>query len=531
VSPTVSRSVPRPAGNRPLPLADLGDLIADPRPGIPPVAVSGVTLASDAVRPGDLYAALPGARTHGARYAADAAARGAVAVLTDPSGEQLARAAGLPVCVVDDPRQVLGSVADRVYGEPSRQLTVLGITGTNGKTTTAFLVESGLAAAGWASGLIGTVQARTRGRDAAGTPVTTTLPSVRTTPEAPDLHALLATMVESGVRAVVMEVSSHALVQGRVGGVRFAAAGFTNLSRDHLDFHGDVESYFQAKALLFDGRAAVEVVDVDDPAGRRLVKPGTVTVSTAGTADADWSATDVAAGAAGGSTFTVHGPGGRSWPGSLRLPGTFNVANAVLAVALLDAVGVPVEDALAGIAETVVPGRMEPVDAGQPFVAVVDYAHTPDAVATALAALRNATPGRLLTVLGCGGDRDPGKRAAMGAAAAVGSDLLVITDDNPRSEDPAEIRRAMRAGADDVPAGRRAEVLEIGDRRAALVAAVRAARAGDTLLVAGKGHETGQEVGDRVLPFDDRAVLREVLAERFADPAASGSVPTPEGTA
>jgi UDP-N-acetylmuramoyl-L-alanyl-D-glutamate--2,6-diaminopimelate ligase len=354
--------------------------------------VSGVTLASDAVRPGDLYAALPGARTHGARYAADAAARGAVAVLTDPSGEELARAAGLPVCVVQDPRQVLGSVADRVYGEPSRQLTVLGITGTNGKTTTAFLVESGLAAAGWASGLIGTVQARTRGRDAAGALVTTTLPSVRTTPEAPDLHALLATMVESGVRAVVMEVSSHALVQGRVGGVRFAAAGFTNLSRDHLDFHGDVESYFQAKALLFDGRAAVEVVDVDDPAGRRLVKPGTVTVSTSGTADADWSATDVAAGATGGSTFTVHGPGGRSWPASLRLPGTFNVANAVLAVALLDAVGVPVEDALAGIADTVVPGRMEPVDAGQPFVAVVDYAHTPDAVGTALAALRDATP-------------------------------------------------------------------------------------------------------------------------------------------
>jgi UDP-N-acetylmuramoyl-L-alanyl-D-glutamate--2,6-diaminopimelate ligase len=303
-----------------------------------------------------------------------------------------------------------------------------------------------------------------------------------------------------------------------VGGVRFAAAGFTNLSRDHLDFHGDVESYFQAKALLFDGRAAVEVVDVDDPAGRRLVKPGTVTVSAAGAAGADWSVTDVAAVPTGGSTFTLHGPGGRSWPARLRLPGGFNVANALLAVALLDAVGVPVEDAVSGLAETVVPGRMEPVDAGQPFVAVVDYAHTPDAVATALSALRAATPGRLLTVLGCGGDRDPGKRAAMGAAAAAGSDVLVVTDDNPRSEDPAEIRRAMLTGVRDVPADRRAEVLEIGDRRAALATAVRAARAGDTLLVAGKGHETGQEVGSRVLPFDDRAVLREVLAERAADP-------------
>jgi UDP-N-acetylmuramoyl-L-alanyl-D-glutamate--2,6-diaminopimelate ligase len=408
---------------------------------------------------------------------------------------------------------VLGPVAGRVYGRPSEQLTVLGITGTNGKTTTSYLVEAGLAAAGRPSGLIGTVQTRTRGRDAAGTPFTAELPSVRTTPEAPDLHALLATMVESGVQAVVMEVSSHALVMGRVGGVGFAAAGFTNLSRDHLDFHGDVESYFQAKALLFDGRAAVEVVDVDDEHGRRLVRPGTVTVSTAGAA-ADWSATDVATAPAGGSTFTLRGSGGRTWPARLRLPGDFNVANAVLAAALLDAVGVPVETALAGIAHTVVPGRMEPVDGGQDFVAVVDYAHTPDAVATALTALRGSTAGRLVTVLGCGGDRDAGKRPAMGAAAAAGSDVLVVTDDNPRSEDPAVIRAAMRAGAEGVPAAQRAEVLEIGDRRAALAAAVALAQPGDTLLVAGKGHETGQEVGGSVLPFDDRAVLRELLAAR-----------------
>jgi UDP-N-acetylmuramoyl-L-alanyl-D-glutamate--2,6-diaminopimelate ligase len=480
--------------------------------GDPATTVAGVTLASGSVRAGDLYAALPGARTHGARYASDAATRGAAAVLTDPTGADEARATGLPVCVVDDPRAVLGEVASRVHGRPSEQLTVLGITGTNGKTTTSYLVEAGLAAAGWTSGLIGTVQTRTRGRDADGTPVTTELPSVRTTPEAPDLHALLASMVDSGVRAVVMEVSSHALVLGRVNGVRFAAAGFTNLSRDHLDFHHDVESYFRAKAMLFDGRAAVEVGDVDDPAGRRLLKPGTVTVSTAGAA-ADWSATGVAALGTGGSTFTLHGPGGRSWPGRLRLPGDFNVANAVLAVALLDAVGVPPEVALAGVADTVVPGRMEPVDAGQPFVAVVDYAHTPDAVQTALASLRAATGGRLLTVLGCGGDRDPGKRAAMGAAAAAGSDVLVITDDNPRSEDPAAIRAAMRAGVEGVPADRRAEVREIGDRRAALAAAVALAQPGDTLLVAGKGHESGQEVAGQVLPFDDRAVLREVLEQ------------------
>src|SRR4051794_283083 len=390
VTPTVPGSVTRPAGDRPLALADLADLIGPPVQGDPGTPVTGAALASAAVRPGDLYAALPGARTHGARYAADAHRRGAVAVLTDPAGADQARATGLAVCVVDDPRAVLGEVASRVHGRPSEQLTVLGITGTNGKTTTSYLVEAGLAAAGWTSGLIGTVQTRIRSTGPDGAPVIAELPSVRTTPEATDLHALLAGMVSSGVRAVVMEVSSHALVMGRVNGVRFAAAGFTNLSRDHLDFHGDVESYFQAKALLFDGRAAVEVVDVDDPAGRRLVRPGTVTVSTADPAGADWSASDVVPQPAGGSRFTLHGPGGRSWPARLRLPGSFNVANAVLAVALLDAVGVPVEAALEGIATTVVPGRMEPVDAGQPFVAVVDYAHTPDAVATALAALRGA---------------------------------------------------------------------------------------------------------------------------------------------
>ncbi|MGY1719798.1 UDP-N-acetylmuramoyl-L-alanyl-D-glutamate--2,6-diaminopimelate ligase [Blastococcus sp. SYSU DS0552] len=512
MTPTDPGTAPRPTGNRPLSLARLADLIGAPEGSAADVAVSGLTLASGEVRPGFLYAALPGARTHGVRYAADAAARGAVALLTDPAGRADALATGLPVCVVDDPRQVLGAVADRVYGEPSRRLTVLGITGTNGKTTTSYLVEAGLTAAGRATGLIGTVQTRTRSAD--GT--VSALPSVRTTPEAPALHALLAGMADAGVSAVVMEVSSHALVQGRVGGVRFAAAGFTNLGRDHLDFHRDMEDYFQAKALLFDGRADVEVVDVDDAYGRRLAAradhPRPVTVASSEGAVADWTASDVATAPGGGSTFTLHGPGGRSWPARLRLPGRFNVANAVLAVALLDGIGVAVEDALTGLAATVVPGRMEPVEAGQPFVAVVDYAHTPDAVRTALAALRGATPGRLITVLGCGGDRDPGKRPEMGRVAAEGSDVLVVTDDNPRSEDPAGIRAAMLAGAREVPADRRAEVLEVGDRRAALATAVRLAEAGDTLLVAGKGHETGQEVAGTVHPFDDRTELLEVLA-------------------
>ena len=512
MTPSDAGAVPRSTGNRPLPLADLADLVGVPVTGpAPDTTIRGVTLASAEVAPGDLYAALPGSRTHGVQYVGDAAARGAVAVLTDPTGRGAAAHSGLPVCVVDDPRAVLGAVADRVYGGPSGRLTVLGITGTNGKTTTAYLVEAGLAAAGLGTGLIGTVQTRTRGRDDEGRPTVTEIPSVRTTPEAPALHALLASMVEAGVSAVVMEVSSHALVMGRVGGVRFAAAGFTNLGRDHLDFHADLEDYFQAKARLFDGRAAREVVTVDDDAGRRLagLRPDARTVSITG--PADWTATGIAPAPGGGSTFTLTGPDGRTWPARVRLPGRFNVANAVLAVALLDAVGVRVGSALAGIAETVVPGRMEPVEAGQPFVAVVDYAHTPDAVATALSALRESTSGRLITVLGCGGDRDPGKRAAMGTSAALLSDVLVVTDDNPRSEDPAAIRAAMLAGARDVPAADRAEVREIGDRRAAIAAAVDLAGPGDTVLVAGKGHETGQEIAGTVHPFDDRTVLREVL--------------------
>ena len=360
--------------------------------------------------------------------------------------------------MVDDPRAVLGAVADRVYGEPSSRLTVLGITGTNGKTTTAYLVEAGLAAAGLGTGLIGTVQTRTRGRDADGRPTVTAFPSVRTTPEAPALHALLADMAAAGVSAVVMEVSSHALVMGRVGGVRFAAAGFTNLGRDHLDFHADVEDYFQAKALLFDGRARASWSTVDDEAGRRLAACARGRHRLDRRPRPDWTATDVAAAPGGGSTFTLHGPGGATWPARVRLPGRFNVANAVLAVALLDAVGVPVETALAGIADTSCPAGWSPstpASRSSPS-STTRTPRTPSPPRSR--ALRAATSGRLITVLGCGGDRDPGKRPAMGDRRGAGSDVLVVTDDNPRSEDPAAIRAAMLAGVADVPDDRRAEV-------------------------------------------------------------------------
>ena len=471
----------------------------DARLGGADVDVTGVTHDSRAVQRGDLYAALPGERTHGARFVADAAAAGAVALLTDPVGA--AEAGGLPVAVHADPRSVLGQVAARVYDDPSRAVTVVGVTGTNGKTTTAYLIDAGLRAAGRTTGLVGTVETRV------GDEV---LQSVRTTPEAPELQALFAVMRERGVTAAVMEVSSHALALGRVDGTRFAVGIFTNLSQDHLDFHRDLEDYYAAKARLFEPhRCAHAVVDVDDAYGRRLADQlaGVLPVTTYG-ADGDWSAVDVAEGR-DGSTFTLRGPGGEV-AAAVRLPGAFNVSNAVAAIVALTVVGVPLETAVAGVGTLPgVPGRMERVEAGQAFLAVVDYAHTPDAVATLLAALRPVATGRVIGVLGCGGDRDQGKRPLMGRALAAGADLAILTSDNPRSEDPDAILRAMRAGADEVPG---AEVVVEPDRRAAIELAVRTARPGDVVVVAGKGHEQGQQTGDLVVPFDDRAVLREALA-------------------
>ena len=493
----------RPGRPRPHRLADLARALDLPAPTAD-ATVTGVTLDSRAVVAGDLYAALPGSRSHGATYAREVVAAGATAILTDPAGRDRALAAGVPVLVVDVARGELGRIAAYVHGDASAALLVLGVTGTNGKTTTAYLLEHGLRRAGHVTGLLGTVETRIAGE---------TVPSVRTTPEAPELQAAFAAMRERGVTAVAMEVSSHALALGRVDGTRFAAGAFTNLSQDHLDFHSDMESYFAAKAMLFDGRCAREVVNVDDAYGRRLVRPGTVTVSAAGDPSAAWRAVGIVPDPPSGQRFRVLGPDGLDLPASTRLPGAFNVANALLAIATLAAVGVDPSDAVKGVAETVVPGRLEPVEAGQPYAALVDYAHTPEAVARLLGAVRPGTAGRVITVLGCGGDRDRAKRPLMGEAAARGSGLLVVTDDNPRSEDPAEIRAAMLAGALAVPAGERGEVVEVGGRRAAVEAAVRRARAGDTVVVAGKGHEQGQEVAGVLHPFDDRAVLRAAIRE------------------
>jgi UDP-N-acetylmuramoyl-L-alanyl-D-glutamate--2,6-diaminopimelate ligase len=508
---------PRPSQLAPRRLGELADLLDAAVPGpASGLAVSGVSASSAQVRPGDLFAALPGGTRHGVAFAGQALAAGAVAVLTDPAGAaELAGSA--PVLVVEDPRSVLGRLSAEVYAHPSRTLPVFGVTGTSGKTTTTSLVRAGLAAAGRRSGLIGTVGVFLD-EETVKTPFTT--------PEAPQLQALLAVMRERGLDSVSMEVSSHALRLGRVDGTEFAVAAFTNLSQDHLDFHSDMEDYFQAKSLLFDGRARREIVVVDDSWGRRLVRPATVTVSTEDPA-ADWHAEDLEVLADGSTRFTVHAPG-RRFPAGCRIPGGYNVTNALLAFAILAEAGVDVAEVAPAVAAAQVRGRMERVDGDQPFLVVVDYSHKPAGVAGALQALRPLTAGRLIIVLGCGGDRDRGKRAVMGEVAATGADVLIVTDDNPRSEPPAQIRAAMIAGANTVPPEQRAWVIEEGDRRAAIEQAIALAEAGDTVLIAGKGHETGQQVGDQLLAFDDVTVARTALAGQGYRHHASGDPVTGE---
>ncbi|GAB2955247.1 UDP-N-acetylmuramoyl-L-alanyl-D-glutamate--2,6-diaminopimelate ligase [Streptomyces heilongjiangensis] len=500
---------PRPAQVSATPLAELAGHLGAARPetGEAATGVTGITHDSRAVRPGDLYAALPGARLHGADFVNQAAGLGAAAVLTDPTGAERAAATGLPVLVVDDPRGRMGELAATIYGRPGRDLLQIGITGTSGKTTTAYLVEGGLRAVR-STGLIGTVEMRIGDER---------IKSERTTPEATDLQALFAVMRERGVDAVVMEVSSHALVLGRVDGCVFDVAVFNNLSPEHMEFHSDMEDYFQAKARLFTPeRSRLGVVNLDDEYGRRLTKEASVpvvTFSAEGHPDADWRAVDVEVGPMD-STFTVLGPKDERITARSPLPGPFNVANTLAAIVALAVAGIDPQTAADGVAAVPgVPGRLERVDAGQPYLAVVDYAHKTDAVESVLKALRKVTEGRLHVVLGCGGDRDRTKRAPMGAAIARFSDTAVLTSDNPRSEDPLAILATMLQGAASVPAHERGEVLLFEDRAAAIAAAVARARPGDTVLVAGKGHEQGQDIAGVVRPFDDRQVLRAAIQQ------------------
>lgn len=478
--------------------------------------VTGITQDSRDVQTGDLYVARAGGRSHGAAFAVAARAAGAVAALTDAAGATRCRDAGLATFVASDPGSICGAVAHDLYGHPAAAMTMIGITGTNGKTTTSFFVEAALRALGRRPGLIGTIAVKIGGPTDATSTVRT---ASRTTPESTELAATLATMREAGCDAVVMEVSSHALSLARVDGIHFAAAGFLNLAEDHLDLHGDMERYFAAKASLFAAdRASVGVIDIDTGWGRRLASRApipVVTVSTDGTASAHGHAPDVdvdaiTVDATGGTHAVIRLPHRRAVPVHVGMPGLHNLADAVMAVTLVDSIGGDPVVAAAAITDARVPGRMERFELPGGAVAFVDYAHTPEAITSALAALVRPAGARILAVAGCGGDRDPGKRGPMGAALARGADVVVVTDDNPRSEDPAVIRAAALAGARST--GFAGELVEIGDRAAAIAFALERARPGDIVIVLGKGHEQGQDVAGIVASFDDREQIRRWTA-------------------
>ncbi len=493
----------RPVGLAPVSLAELV-------PNAPAIAITGVTLDSRSVQPGDLYVALPGATTHGARFAEQAVTRGAVAILTDAVGVDLAWAADAPVIAVADPRAVLAQVAAKVYQHPGEQLSLFGVTGTTGKTSTSFLLAAGLAAAGHRVGTIGTLGFRLGDQDLASSRTTVT------TPEAPDLQALLAYLVQQGADAVAMEVSSHALALDRTEELVFDVAGFTNLGRDRLDFHHNLEEYFQAKARLFrDGRCRAAVINIDDQYGQRLAaevatNPGIRLVTTGAQAQADYRVMAATELSGGGSRLRLSTPSGER-DFDLGLLGEFNYRNATTAAAMLELGGLDLATVLPGFATAAVPGRMQLVELGPGAPrAVVDFAHTPESVAAALAALPS---GRRVVVLGCGGDRDQAKRGPMGAAAAVGADFVVVTDDNPRSETPTAIRAAVLAGAEQAAKASGATVVDGGDRAEAIGLALSLAGPTDWVAVLGKGHETGQQLAERTVPFDDVTVLAQQWAK------------------
>jgi UDP-N-acetylmuramoyl-L-alanyl-D-glutamate--2,6-diaminopimelate ligase len=450
--------------------------------------VGALCYRSDEAAPGSMFICVAGGRRDGHDFAADAVARGATALLVE-------RWLPLDVTQIRVPsvRDAMGPVSATFYGRPAERMTLVGVTGTSGKTTITYLLEAILRAAGRTPGVIGTTGVRIDGRPS---------PLARTTPEAPDLHRLLAEMADAGVDAVAMEVSSHGLDQRRVAGVRFAVAVFTNLSQDHLDYHGSMRDYLAAKARLFaPGLSDRAVVNHDSDEG--LLLAGRIPTLTYGIGSgADVRARDVQT-TASGVAFRVGELLVRS-----SLHGRFNVENCLAAIATARVLGIDDEVAVRAVGSVRgVPGRFEAVDAGQDFLVVVDYAHKPDGVVNVLRTARSLAAGRVLVVLGCGGDRDRGKRPLMGRTATTNADLTVITSDNPRSEDPLAIISEIVPGAEK---GGGAFVLE-PDRRAAIRLALAEARAGDVLVIAGKGHETYQELADRTIPFDDRRVVAEEL--------------------
>jgi UDP-N-acetylmuramoyl-L-alanyl-D-glutamate--2,6-diaminopimelate ligase len=462
------------------------------------ITFSGITSDDRNILPGDLFLAYPGMNSHGAQFAQSAIAKGARAVLTDTRGAEIAH--GLPMIIASNVRVAGALVSAHLYGRPMQEMESIAITGTNGKTTVSTLLHQLLQSAGRDSGLIGTVETLI-GRQR--------YQSERTTPEADSLQAIAAAMSEQHMRHLVMEVSSHAMVLNRMQGSHFAIAGFTNLTQDHLDFHGDMESYYLAKAGLFTLEYADKAfINIDDPYGLRLFNSCTIPATSLSQKNvhASWHYTSIVPTRAG-TELTVRGAGGILIQTSTPLRGSFNLDNVLLVLAIATECGIDPLDSAALLPSLYgAPGRMEQVDRGQSFGAFVDYAHTPDAVRSVLTTAKTFTQGRVIAVLGCGGDRDTTKRPLMGKALSEGSSISIFTSDNPRSENPEEILAQMTS---DVSITQPSAV--IADRATAISYAVSLCQPGDTLLILGKGHENGQEIAGQRIDFDDRLVLADAI--------------------
>jgi len=474
-------------------------------------AVTGVTLDSRDVRPGDLYAALPGARQHGAKFAEDAVALGAAAILTDSEGEALIRERGVdvPVLTIEDPRSTLGRLASTVYGTEQLRAPVFGVTGTNGKTSIVYLLAELLRAAGLRAGLSSTAERRVGD---------TVMTSGLTSPEAPELHALLARMIEDQADAVALEVSAHAVARHRIDGVHFDVVSFSNFSQDHLDDFGDMESYFAAKLALFSPEHATRgVVVVDTAAGQRVARESKIPVTRLATeygAEADWHLA-VTRQSLDGVSFVLQGPGGAHFRGRVPLFGRFMAENAAVALIMLHEAGISIDRVAEGLEQGLipvyVPGRLEAINPGSAGPRVyVDYGHTTGAFEAMLDALGEVAPARVIFLFGADGDRDTTKREAMGRAAGAGADVVIVCDYHPRTEDPVAIRAQLIAGA---RSAGRAEVIEAADPRAAVRLALSLAEPGDVILYAGPGHEDYQEVGGQQLPYSARDEVRAALRE------------------
>jgi len=461
---------------------------------------SGATSVDRDVIEGDLFLAYPGAKTHGARFAASAISRGARAIVTDEEGATIAE--GLPVVVVPHARKAGALISATLYGRPMQDLVSIGITGTNGKTTVSTLLYQLFQEAGRESGLIGTVETRI-GRDS--------IASARTTPEADSLHALVATMSERHLRHLVMEVSSHAMVMDRMVGSHFSIVGFTNLSQDHLDFHDDMENYFAAKAKLFTLEYADQAfINIDNDYGLRLFSECAIPATSIALRNpqASWHFTSITP-TAHGTSFTARGVGGILIESSTPLHGQFNLENVLLVLAIATECGIdPLESATIISRIKGAPGRMESIQVGQNFTALIDYAHTPDAVRNVIQAAKDFTSGKVVALLGCGGDRDSSKRPLMGSALNEGADVAIFTSDNPRSEDPKKILGDMTSHLEIKNPSQ-----IIIDRQDAIAYAVSLCQAGDTLLVLGKGHENGQEINGQKIDFDDRLIVAGICEE------------------